>query len=140
VLRPFLVAPVVVLALVASAAAVLPAAAETRQAVVAHKLIVAVEKKPPRAAGRKLAFLVLVRRDGGAPAGAVATQGTPLTVLLADSGLYRVKAELDLSCRGSCTASARISGEANHELVIVPTCRREGSGFSCSKVKLVKVY
>jgi hypothetical protein len=138
--RRFLVAAVIVLALVSSAAAVLPAAAKTDKAAVTHKLIVAVKKNLAPAAEKKLAVLVLIRQDGGAPAGAVATPSKPLTVRLDKSGLYRVQAEIDSSCRGSCDASYRISGSANHKLEVVPSCQPNGLGFVCSKVKIVKVY
>ena len=138
--RRFLVAAVVVLALVSSATAVLPAAAKTNKAVVTHKLIVAVEKNLAPAAEKKLAVLVLISQGGGAPAGAVARPSKPLTVLVDNRGLYRVKAEIDSSCKGSCAASSRISGSANHKLTVVPSCQPNGSGFVCSKVKIVKVY
>lgn len=29
---------------------------------------------------------------------------------------------------------------ANHKLEVVPSCQPKGSGFVCSKVKIVKVY
>jgi hypothetical protein len=138
--RRFLVAAVVALALVSSATSVLPAAATTNKAFVTHKLIVAVKKNLAPAAEKKLAVLVLISQNGGAPAGAVATPSKPLTVLLDNGGLYRVKAEIDSSCKGSCSASYRISGSANRKLEIVPSCQPRGSGFVCSKVKIVKVY
>lgn len=138
--RRVLVAAVVVLALVSSATAVVPAAAKTNKAVVTHKLIVAVTRNLAPAAEKKLAVLVLISQYGGAPAGAVATPSKPLTVLLDNRGLYRVKAEIDASCKGSCGASYRISGSANHKLEVVPSCRPNGSGFVCSKVKIVKIY
>ena len=116
----------------------LPAAATTNEAVVTHTLIVAVKKNLAPAAERKLAVLVLISQNGGAPAGAVATPSKPLTVLLDNRGLYRVKAEID-SCKGSCNASYRIYGSANHRLEVVPSCQRNGSGFVCSTVKIVKV-
>jgi hypothetical protein len=134
------VAAVVALALVSSANAVLPAAATTHKAVVSHKLIVAVRKNVTPTAEKKLAVLVLVSQNGGAPAGAVATPSKPLTVLLDESGVYRVKAGIDSSCRGSCDESSRISGSANRKLEIVPSCRPKGSGFVCAKLKIVKVY
>jgi hypothetical protein len=138
--RRLLVGAVVVLALVSSTRAVLPAAAKPNKAAVTHKLIVAVKKSPAPAAGKKLAVLVLISQNDGAPAGAVATPSKPLTVLFDNRGLYRVKAEINSSCKGSCDASYRISGSANHKLAIVPSCRPKGSGFVCSKVKIVKVY
>jgi uncharacterized protein YgbK (DUF1537 family) len=135
-----LVAAVVVLALVSSATAVLPALAKTNKAVVTHKLIVAVKKNLAPAAQKKLAVLVLISQNGSAPGGAVATASRPRTVFLDNRGLYRVKATIDSSCKGNCAASYRISGSANHKLEIVPSCQPKGSGFVCSKVKIVKVY
>jgi hypothetical protein len=61
--------------------------------------------------------------DGGPRSGAVATPSKPLAVLLERSGLYRVDAEIDSSCKGSCAASTRIAGSADHELDVVPSCR-----------------
>lgn len=132
--RRALVAAVVVLALVSCTAA-----AKTNEAGT-HKLIVAVEKNLAPAAEKKLAVLVLISQNGGAPAGALATPSKPLTVLLDNSGLYRVKAEIDSGCNGNCDASYRISGSANHKLEVVPSCQPRGSGFVCSNVKIVKVY
>ena len=137
--RRFLIAAVGALALASSAIAV-PAVAKTNKAVLTHKVIVAVKKNVAPAAEKKLAILVLISQNGGAPAGAVATPSKPLTVLLDNSGLYRVRAEIDSSCKGSCDASYRVSGSANHKLEIVPSCQPKGSGFVCSKVKIVKVY
>ncbi len=128
----------VVVALVVSATAVLPAAAKTNSEVGKHRLIVAVKKNLAPAARKKLAVLVLIRQNGGAPAGALATPSKPLTVLLDNGGLYRVKVEID-SCKGSCDASYRVSGSTNHKLEVVPSCQPKGSGFVCSKVKVVKV-
>ena len=82
--------------------------AKTNKAVLTHKLIVAVKKNVAPAAEKKLAILVLISQDGAARAGAVATPSKPLTVLLDNRGLYRVKAEIDSSCTGSCDASYRI--------------------------------
>lgn len=132
-------AAVVGFALVASASALLPAAAGTNKAIVTHALIVAVKKNLAPAAEKKLAILVLVSQNGGAPAGAGATASKPLTVHLGNGRLYRVNAELDSSCKGSCAASYRISGAANHRLEIVPSCRPNGSGFVCSKIRIVKI-
>ena len=136
----FLIAVVVFLALAVSATAVLPAAAKTSKAVGTHKLIVAVKKNMAPAAGTKLAVLVLLSQNGGPRAGGLATPSEPLTVLQENSGLYRINAEIDYSCEGSCDASYRISGAANHKLKVVPSCHPKGSGFVCSKVKIVKVY
>jgi hypothetical protein len=137
--RRFLVAAVVVLALASSATAA-PAVAKANKAVLTHKLIVAVKKNVALAAEKKLAILVLISQNGGAPAGAVATPGKPLNVLLDNGGLYRVEAEIDSACKGRCDASYRVSGSANHRLEIVPSCQPKGSGFVCSRVEIVKVY
>jgi hypothetical protein len=118
----------------------LAGSAETIKAVGTHKLIVAVKKNLAPPAEKKLAVLVLISQNGGAPAGALATPSEPLTVLQRNSGLYRVKAEIDSSCKGGCNASYRISGSANHKLEVIPSCQLKGSGFVCSKVKIVKVY
>jgi hypothetical protein len=140
-LRRFLISAVVVLALVSSATAVLPAAAETQKSVRTHKLIVAVKKTMGPAAEKNLAVLVLINQNGGPYAGALATPSKPRTFLQQNSGLYRVKAEIDSSCRGTCSARPdRISGAANHKLEVIPSCRPKGSGFVCSKVKVVKIY
>ena len=138
--RRFHIAAVVFLALVLSSTAVLPAAATTKTAGGTHKLIVAVKKTMGPAAEKELAVLVLISQNGGAPAGALATPSKPLTVLQRNTGLYRVRAEVDSSCRGGCAASYRISGSANHKLEVIPSCQLRGSGFVCRKVKIVKVY
>ena len=138
--RRLLIAAVVLLTLVLSSTAVLPGAAATNEAVGTHKLIVAVKKTLSPAAEKKLAVLVLVSQSGGAPAGALATPSKPLIVLQSNGGLYRVKAEVDSSCKGGCDASYRISGSANHKLEVIPSCQLKGSGFVCSKLKIVKIY
>jgi hypothetical protein len=137
--RP-LVAAVVLVALVASVAAVSSAAAKTRDAVVTHRLIVTVKKNLPPTAEKKLSVLVLINQNGGAPAGAVATSSKPLIVHLANRRLYRVTAEIDSSCKGTCNASYRIAGSANHKLEIVTSCQLKVSGFVCSRIKIIKVY
>jgi hypothetical protein len=126
--------------LVSSATALLPAAARPAGAAVGHKLIVAVEKSRAAAADTRLAVLVLISRNGGAPAGAVATPSTPLSILLDHGGPYRVRVEIDSSCEGRCAASYRVSGSADHRLDIVPSCKPSGSRFVCSKLELVEVY
>jgi hypothetical protein len=128
------------LALVSGATTVVPAAARTHKAASTHTLIVAVETNLVPAVERKLAVLVQIRQNGGAPAGAVATSSNPLTVLLDNRGLYRVRVEIDSSCTGSCDATSRISGSADHEVELIPSCQRKSSGFVCSKLEIVKVY
>jgi hypothetical protein len=138
--RRVLVAAIAVLALVLSATAVLPAAAETTTAVRTHKLIVAVKKTMAPAAEQKLAVLILITQNGSAPAGALARPSKPLTVFQSNTGRYRVKAVIEFPCKGSCQASYRLSGSTNHKLEIVPICQPKGSGFVCSRVRIVKVY
>lgn len=123
-----------------SGATVLPAAAATNKPAATHKLVVAVAKNLSPTAEKKLAVLVLISQSGGAAAGAVATPSKPLSVLLARSGLYRVTIEIDSSCKGRCAASYRLSGSADHKLRVVPSCRLNGAGLTCSKVKIVRAY
>jgi hypothetical protein len=139
--RCFLVAAVAFLALVLTARAALPAAARTSATAGTHTLIVAVKKTMAPAAEKKLAVLILISQNGGAPAAALATPSRRLTVLQQRSGVYRIKAEIDTTCKGSCAApSYRISGSADHALEVVPSCQPIGAGFVCTRVELVKVY
>jgi len=92
------------------------------------------------AAEKKLAVLVLITQNGGAPAGALATPSKPLTVFQSNSHLSLVRAVIEFPCKGSCHASYRISGALNHKLEVVPSCQPKGSALVCSKVKIVKVY
>ena len=139
--RRCLIPGVVLLALVSSATAVLPAAAETHTGVRTHTLIVAVKKTMAPAGEKNLAVLVLINQNGGPYAGALVTPSKPRAFLQANSGLYRVKAVINSSCKGSCAARPyRISGAADHKLRVIPSCQPKGSGFVCSKVRVVKVY
>jgi hypothetical protein len=130
----------VLLGFVSSPAAVAPAAAQTNRPAGTHKLIVAVEKTMAPAAEKKLAILVLISRNGGARAGAVATPSKPLTVLQQKSGIYRVEAEIDSRCKGSCDASYRVTGSTDHRLEVIPSCKLRGASFACSRVRIVKLY
>jgi hypothetical protein len=138
--RRSLIAAVVSFAIGSIALAASPAGARTSTAARGHKLVVAVKKTMAPAAEKKLSVLVLISQKGGSPAAALAAPSQPLTVLQASSGLYRVKAEINSACTGSCSARYRISGAANHKLEVIPTCQPKGSGFVCSKIKVVKVY
>lgn len=129
----------VVFALVSSVTLVSPVAAATNEAAGGHTLIVVVKKNLAPAVEKRLAILILLSQNGGAPAGAVATASKPLTIRLANRGLYRVKAELDTSCKGTCAGSYRISGSADHTLEVIPSCQAKGSGFVCSRVRIVKL-
>lgn len=139
-LRRLLLAAAVLLSLILGLRMPSPGSAETNKAVGAHKLTVAIAKSLPPAAEKKLAVLVLISLNGGAPAGAVATPSKALIVLLDTRRIYRVEAEVDSSCRGGCSASYRISGSASHKLQVVPDCQLKRSGFVCSKIVIVKVY
>ena len=92
------------------------------------------------AAEKKLAVLVLINQNGGPYAAALATPSRPRTFFQDNIRLYRVKAVIEYPCTGSCSASYRIYGSANHKLEFVPSCQPKGSGFVCDKVKIVKVY
>jgi hypothetical protein len=141
IFRRFLIPAVFFLTLVLSATAVLPAAAETHKGVGRHRLIVSVKKTMVPAAEKSLAVLVLINQDGGPYSGALARPSRPRTFLEQNSGLYRVKTEIEPPCKGICAARPyRISGAANHKLEVIPSCRPRGSGFVCSKVKVVKIY
>jgi hypothetical protein len=142
VFRGFLCRGVVVfLALVFATTIVLTAAAQPSRAPRAHRLIVSVKKTLPPAAEKKLAVLILVRRNGAAPAGAVATPSKPLTVLQQSGGVYRIETEIDSACKGSCKAPVyRVSGSADHTLEVVPSCRLEGSSFACTTIAIVAVH
>jgi hypothetical protein len=133
------VARVLCALILAVVAATTWAASSARTAASAHRLIVVVKRNLPPAAEKKLVVLILITRNGGPPAAALATPSKPLTVLLANRGLYRVKAEIDSSCKGICGGSYRIAGSANHKLEVVPSCRLKSTGFICSKIRIVKV-
>ena len=133
-----LVAVLVVLTFGVSATARSPASVNV--AVGTHRLIVEVANRLGPAADKKLVVLVLISERGGAPAGGLATPSKPLTVLQEHTGVYRVRAVIDSSCRGGCDASYGISGSADHRLQVIPSCRLERSRFVCSNVRIVKVY
>jgi hypothetical protein len=134
----------ILLALVAaSALAVLPAAARTTSAASTHhKLFVAVEQNMPAAAANKLVVAVNVNQNGGPWASSEATASKPAVFIQDNSRRYLVKVFLESSCKGVCETKGgyRISGAARHKLMVIPSCQYANKVFTCSKIRVVKVY
>jgi hypothetical protein len=129
--------------LVASASAVLPAAARTTSAArTHHKLFVAVKQNMPAAAEKKLVVAVNVNQNGGPWASSEATPSKPAVFVQDNSRRYLVKVFLESSCKGVCETKGgyRISGAARHKLMVIPTCQYANKVFTCSKLRVVKVY
>lgn len=126
---------------VVSASAVLPAAARTTSAASHHKLFVAVKQNMPAAAEQKLVIAVNVNQNGGPWASSEATPSKPAVFIQANRRRYLVKVFLESSCKGFCeTEGYRISGAARHKLMVIPTCQYADKVFTCSKIRVVKVY
>lgn len=127
---------------VAGALAVLPAAARTTSAArTQHKLFVAVQQNMPAAAANKLVVAVNVRQSGGPWASSEATPSKQAVFIQGNSRRYLVKVFLESSCKGVCeTTGYRISGAARHKLMVIPTCQYANKIFTCSKLRVVKVY
>ena len=127
---------------VAGALAVLPAAARTTSAASTnHKLFVAVSQNLPAPAETKLVVAVNVNQNGGPRASSEATPSEPAVFIQGDSRRYLVKVFLESSCKGVCeTKGYRISGAARHELMVIPSCQFANKVFTCSKIRVVKVY
>jgi hypothetical protein len=127
---------------VASAFAVLPAAARTtRAASTQHKLFVAVKQNMPAAAEKKLVVAINVNQDGGPWASSEATSSKPALFIQGNSRRYLVKVFLESSCKGVCqTKGYRISGATRHKLLVIPSCQYANKVFTCSKIRVVKVY
>jgi hypothetical protein len=127
---------------VASALAVLPAAARTTSAArIHHKLFVAVKQNMPAAAEKKLVVAVEVNQNGGPWASSEATPYKPAVFIQNNSRRYVVKTFLESSCKGVCeTNGYGISGAARHKLMVIPTCQYANNVFTCSKIRVVKVY
>jgi hypothetical protein len=137
-------ASLILLALViASGLAVVPAAAGTTRAAGAHhKLFVAVKQNMPAAAEKKLVIAVNVNQNGGPFASSEATPYKPAVFIQDNSRGYLVKVFLESSCKGVCETKGgyRISGAARHKLMVIPTCQYANNVFTCSKLRVVKVY
>jgi hypothetical protein len=126
---------------VAGALAVLPAAARTTHAATHHKLFVAVEQTMPAAVEKNLVVAVNVNQNGGPFASSEATSSKPAVFIQDNSRRYLVKVFLESSCKGVChTGGFRISGAARHKLMVIPTCQYADNVFTCSKIRVVKVY
>ena len=131
----------ILLALVAAGAlAALPAAARTPST--HHKLFVAVKQTMPAAAEKKLVIAVNVNQGGGPYASSEATTSKPALFIQDNSRGYLVKVFLESSCHGVCETKSgyRISGAARHKLMVIPTCQYASKVFTCSKIRVVKVY
>jgi hypothetical protein len=129
------------LALVAAGVlAVLPAAART-SAASHHKLFVSVKQTMPAAADGKLVIAVNVNQNGGPWASSEATTSKPAVFVQNNTRRYLVKVFLESSCKGVCqTNGYNISGAARHELMVIPSCQYANNVFTCSKIRVVKVY
>jgi len=127
---------------VASALTVLPAAARTTSAAgTHHKLFVAVKQNMPAAAENKLVVAVNVNQNGGPWASSEATPSKPAVFIQNNRRRYLVKVFLESSCKGVCeTTGYRISGAARHKLMVIPSCQYANKVFTCSKIRVVKVY
>jgi len=127
---------------VASAVAVLPAAARTTSAASTHHLFVAVKPNMPAAAEKKLVVAVNVNQNGGPWASSEATASKPAVFIQQNSRRYLVKVFLESSCKGVCETNGgyRISGAARHKLMVIPSCQYANKVFTCSKIRVVKVY
>jgi hypothetical protein len=127
---------------VAGALVVLPAAARTTSAArIHHKLFVAVKQNMPAAAENKLVVAVLVNQHGGPWASSEATASKPAVFIQNNRRRYLVKVFLESSCKGACeTTGYRISGAARHKLMVIPSCQYANKVFTCSKIRVVKVY
>jgi len=127
---------------VASALAVLPAAARTSAPSTHHKLFVAVQQNMPAAAQSKLVIAVNVNQNGGPYASSEATASKPAVFIQQNSRGYLVKVFLESSCKGVCSTKSgyRVSGAARHKLMVIPTCQYANKVFTCSKIRVVKVY
>jgi len=127
---------------VASALAVLPAAARTTSAASTHhNLLVAVKQNMPAAAEKKLVVAISVNQNGGPWASSEATPSKPAVFVQDNSRRYLVRVFLESACKGVCeTKGYRISGAARHKLMVIPSCQYARRVFTCSKIRVAKVY
>ena len=95
----------------------------------------------PAAAEKKLVVAVIVNQNGGPWASSEATPSKPAVFIQENSRRNLVKVFLESSCKGVCeTKGYRISGAARHELMVIPSCQVANKVFTCSKIRVVKVY
>ena len=120
----------------------MPAAARATSASgTQYKLFVAVKQNMPAAAEKKLAVAVDVNQNGGPWASSEATPRKSAVFVQGNSRRYLVKVFLESSCKGVCeTRGYRISGAARHKLMVIPSCQYANKVFTCSKIRVVKVY
>ena len=101
----------------------------------------AVNKNMPAEAQKKLVVAVNVNQNGGPWASSQATPSKPAVFIQDKSRRYRVKAFLESSCKGVCeTKGYRVSGAARNKLMVIPSCQYANKVFTCSKIRVVKVY
>jgi len=92
-------------------------------------------------AENKLVVAVNVNQNGGPWASSEATPSKPAVFIQNNSRRYLVKVFLESSCKGVCeTKGYRISGAARHKLMVIPSCQYANKVFTCSKIRVVKVY
>ena len=121
----------------------MPAAARTTSAASTHHtLFVAVKQNMPAAAEKNLVVAVNVNQNGGPWASSEATTSKPAVFVQQNSRRYLVKVFLESTCKGVCQTKGgyRISGAARHKLMVIPTCQYANKVFTCSKLRVVKVY
>ena len=95
----------------------------------------------PAAAQSKLVIGVKINQNGGPYASSEATASKPAVFIQENSRRYLVKVFLESSCKGVCeTTGYRISGAARHKLMVIPSCHYANKVFTCSKLRVVKVY
>ena len=96
----------------------------------------------PAAAEKKLVVAVNVNQNGGPFASSEATTSKPAVFIQQNSRRYLVKVFLESTCKGVCETKGgyRISGAARHKLMVIPTCQYANKVFTCSKLRVVKVY
>ena len=106
-----------------------------------HKLFVAVKQNMPAAAEKKLVIAVNVNQHRGPWASSEATPSKPAVFVQQNRRRYLVKVFFESSCKGACeTTGYRISGAARHKLMVIPSCQYANNVFTCSKLRVVKVY
>jgi hypothetical protein len=104
-------------------------------------LFVAVKQNMLAAAEKKLVVAVNVNQNGAPWASSEATPSKPAVFLQDNSRRYLVKVFLESSCNGVCeTKGYRISGAARHNLMVIPSWQCAKKVFTCSKIRVVKVY
>jgi hypothetical protein len=96
----------------------------------------------PAADEKNLVIGVKVNQNGGPFASSEATTSKPAVFTQANRHVYLVKVFLESTCHGVCETRSgyRISGAARHKLMVIPTCQYANKVFTCTKLRVVKVY